>query len=245
MYIKFYTFWKKKMIVIANAFPKLQTVKDFVRPLRKKRCFGTRFDSQHVKVSQILAKSPSGQFYHVFPSLWRNLIWKMSPLLLGEMLGVFVDTFTADGKYSVIYCENLPLPIQMQLSVFLNFSFHLWNLHQISNILKKSMMVIANVLPKLQTLENFVRPFCKKHRLRTRLMILAILTWWSWLMFFRSSRVWISWLDHSLKSNVSEIAVTVNMWKSHKYLRNLHESTFIMCFHHFDGSWFGKCLPYY
>ena len=45
-------------MVIANAFPKLKTVKIFVRPLSKKRRFRTRLDSQHVKVSQILAKSP-------------------------------------------------------------------------------------------------------------------------------------------------------------------------------------------
>ena len=46
------------MIVVANVFPKLMTVKLLVRPLTKKRCVRTRFDSQHVKASQILAKSP-------------------------------------------------------------------------------------------------------------------------------------------------------------------------------------------
>ena len=40
----------------------------------------------------------------------------MSPLVIGEILGVFVNTLTADGKYPVQGCENLQLPIQMQLS---------------------------------------------------------------------------------------------------------------------------------
>ena len=40
----------------------------------------------------------------------------MSPLVLGEILGVFVNTLTADGKYPVQGCENLQLPIQMQRS---------------------------------------------------------------------------------------------------------------------------------
>ena len=40
----------------------------------------------------------------------------MSPLLLGEALVVFVNRLTADGKYPVQDCENLQLPIQMQLS---------------------------------------------------------------------------------------------------------------------------------
>ena len=45
------------MIVIAFLLRKLQAVKDFVRPLSKKQCFGTPFDSQHVKESQTLVKS--------------------------------------------------------------------------------------------------------------------------------------------------------------------------------------------
>ena len=40
----------------------------------------------------------------------------MSPLVLGEILGIFVNTLTADGKYPVPGSENLQLPIQMQLS---------------------------------------------------------------------------------------------------------------------------------
>ena len=40
----------------------------------------------------------------------------MSPLVLDEILGAFVNTFNADGKYPVQGSENLQLPIQMQLS---------------------------------------------------------------------------------------------------------------------------------
>ena len=42
--------------------------------------------------------------------------------------------------------------------------------------------------------------------------------------------MWKALLDHSLKSAVSEHALTVNMWKRPKYLQNLHESAFIMFF---------------
>ena len=65
----------------------------------------------------------------------------MSPLVLREKLGVFINTLSADGKYRVWDCENFPPPIQLQWSekqkVFLNFSFHFWNLNQNLNILKK------------------------------------------------------------------------------------------------------------
>ena len=40
----------------------------------------------------------------------------MSPVVLGEIVGVFVNTLTSDGKYPVQGCENLELPIQTQLS---------------------------------------------------------------------------------------------------------------------------------
>ena len=49
-------------------------------------------------------------------------------------------------------------------------------------------------------------------------------------MYIRNYRLWKSWLDHSLKSAVSEHALTVNMPKHRKYLQNLHESAFIMFF---------------
>ena len=86
---------KQKMIVIANEFPQVRNVKNLVRPISKKRPFRTCFDSQHVKASQILRKSQ---------------------LVLGELLAVFVNTLTTDGKYSVQDCENLQLPIEMKLS---------------------------------------------------------------------------------------------------------------------------------
>ena len=40
----------------------------------------------------------------------------MSPLVIGEIIGVFVNTLTAEGKYSIEDWENLPLPIYFQLS---------------------------------------------------------------------------------------------------------------------------------
>ena len=107
---------EKKMMVLPNVLPKLQTVKNFVTPLCKKRRFGTRLGSRHGKVSRIFTKPPWKCFYHVFSWIWRKLIWKISPWVLLEIWFVFVNTLTADGKCSIQYCENLQLPIQMQVS---------------------------------------------------------------------------------------------------------------------------------
>ena len=81
------------------------------------------------------------ELYHVFLSFSVKLIWKMSPLVLGEILELFLNTLTPAAKYPFQDCQNLPLPIQMQLSIkkklFRNFLFYFWNVHQNLNILKK------------------------------------------------------------------------------------------------------------
>ena len=64
----------------------------------------------------MLAKLPWERFYHGFLSFSMKLIPKISLRVLGEILGVFVNTLTAAGKYPVQRCENFQLPIQMQLS---------------------------------------------------------------------------------------------------------------------------------
>ena len=100
------------MILIANLFPKLQTVNIFVRPLTKKRRFRPRFYSEHVKAS----------------------------------------------------LNTSEISMRALVSCFL---FHFWNLHQILIILKKNVIVIANVSPKLQAMNILVRPLSKKRCFRT------------------------------------------------------------------------------
>ena len=95
----------------------------------------------------------------------------MSPLVLGQILGVFVDTLPADAKCPVGYYENLKLPIQMQLSgkrkTFSEFFVPLvdsaLNFKQFE---KKNMIAIANVFPKLQNVKILVRALSKNHRFR-------------------------------------------------------------------------------
>ena len=108
--------FKKKKIVIANVFPKLATAQRLVTPLTIQRRLKTFFDSQHVKRFQTLVKTSWEHFYHIFSSLWGEIIWKTSPWLKFEMIGLFVNTWTAHYKYPVPVCENLPFPFQIQLS---------------------------------------------------------------------------------------------------------------------------------
>ena len=84
---------------------------------------------------------------------------------------MFRNTLTANDKYPVRDCENVSSPIQMILSLkpktFSDSLYYFWNVHQILNILKKKMIVIASLFRKLQTVKELVRPLFKKHRSRT------------------------------------------------------------------------------
>ena len=108
--------FKKKKIVIANVFPKLATVQGLVTPLTIQRRLKISFYSQHTKRFKTLVKSSWEHFYHIFWSLWGEIIWTISTWLKFYIIGLFANTWTADYKYPVPDCENLPFAIQIQLS---------------------------------------------------------------------------------------------------------------------------------
>ena len=108
--------FKKKKIVIANVFPKLTTVQGLVTPLTIRRRLKSSLDTQQVKRFQTLVKSSWEHFYHIFSSMWGEMIWKISPWLKCEIIGLFVNTWTVHYKYPVTDCENLSFPMQIQLS---------------------------------------------------------------------------------------------------------------------------------
>ena len=107
--------FKKKKIVIANIFRKLATVISLVTPLAIQRSLKTFFNSQHVKRFQTLVKCAWEHFHHTFSSLWEERIWKISRWLKFEIIGFFVNSWTAGYKYPVPDCKNLSFPIQIKL----------------------------------------------------------------------------------------------------------------------------------
>ena len=159
--------FQKKKVVEGIVFPKLQNLKDFVRPHFRKSHFRTSFDSKHVKRSQTLVKSAWLHFYHIFSSLWRDMIWKTSTLIKCEILGLFVNTMTADASILFrvlrISCWLFKGNYLKNEKVFLGFLFHFWNFQQILNIFKKKKVVIANVFVELKNVKDLVRPHSKKH----------------------------------------------------------------------------------
>ena len=89
----------------------------------------------------------------------------MSPIVLDQILCVFVNTLTADGMYPLRIDRKCNSQVKWTYlknqKLFLDFLFHFWNLHRILNILKESIIVIANLFPKLQAAKILVRPLSK------------------------------------------------------------------------------------
>ena len=84
--------------------------------MSKKPRSRTPLASQHVKGCQTLLKFSRQHCYHIFSSLSGKLSRKISLLVICKILGLFVNTLTADGKYSLCNRENLPQTIQIELS---------------------------------------------------------------------------------------------------------------------------------
>ena len=87
---------------MADVFPKLRIPKKVVKSISKESLFRGPFEKQHGKRVQTLLKSERKHFYHIYWSLWRQLTYKMSLLVIAKILRMFVTTLTADDKYSLL-----------------------------------------------------------------------------------------------------------------------------------------------
>ena len=142
-----------------------------VTPLTIKRRLKTSIDSQQVKRFQIQVKASWEHFYHIFSSLWGERIWKISPWLKFEIIG-FLLTHGLLITCILFWIVRIFRSVFKSSSLknkkyFPGFLFHLSNLHQISNILQKKKIVIANVFPKLATVQGLVTPLTIQRRLKT------------------------------------------------------------------------------
>ena len=63
-----------------------------------------------------------------------------------EILGLFVNTFTANGKYSCCSMPNFQQQLQTPLLQEQKFSsiflLDIWNVHEIYNVVKKKMSLL-------------------------------------------------------------------------------------------------------
>ena len=118
-----------------------------------------------------LVKASWEHFYHIFSSLWGEIIWKISPWLKFKFIGFLLTNglpITSIMFRIVRICRSLFKASSLKKKKhFIEFLFHLWNLHQISNIFQKKIIVIANVFRKLATVQGLVTPLTIQRRLKT------------------------------------------------------------------------------
>ena len=93
--------------------------------MSNKSRFWRPFLKQRVKRAQTLLKSEPQNLKHNYWSLWKELSWKKSLLVICKVLRLFVNALTSDDKYSPFNGDNITEPIQTQFSlrqnIFLNF----------------------------------------------------------------------------------------------------------------------------
>ena len=84
--------------------------------MHNRSCSWKLFGSERVNECQKQLKSGEKDFYLIFSSFCAKLNYKKLFLIRSEILGLLVNTMTANYEYSRSNRENLPSPIYMQLS---------------------------------------------------------------------------------------------------------------------------------
>ena len=70
----------------------------------------------HGKRSQTLLKCEGQHLYYNHWWMWRQLSWKNSSIVICKILGLFVNTLTANDKYSLLNTHSLTQHNHMQIS---------------------------------------------------------------------------------------------------------------------------------
>ena len=125
----------------------------------KKQRLWKPFKSRHSKRSETRPKSVWQQFYHILKSLWQRLSSKISLLVIFEILGLFVNTLTANDMdlwivriyWNQFKCDYL------RNNFFSDFFAAVCQFSLNFNTLKIKMTLIAHAFPKLRTSKDVVR----------------------------------------------------------------------------------------
>ena len=123
---------KKNINLLAAVFPILRAPKNVIKQICKKFSLRGPFSKQHAKGDQTLLKSERHHLYHIYWSVWKQLSWKKSLLVICILWRVFLNTLTAHHRYSLLNRDKLRQPIQMQFyqnkENFLNSFLGFWKL---------------------------------------------------------------------------------------------------------------------
>ena len=91
----------------------------------EKPSFRTAFGNQPVNGQETLLKCVRHYYYPIFPWIWDKLSWKKSALVWSKILGLFVNTLTAEYTYSrrnmQILTQQVQTPLSLKQKIFSGF----------------------------------------------------------------------------------------------------------------------------
>ena len=101
----------------------------------EKPYFRTAFGNQPVNGEETLLKSARHYYYPIFPLIWDTLSWKKSAFVRSKILGLFVNTLTAEYMYSGRNMQTFTQQVQTPLTLkqktfsvfFIAFLKSTWN----------------------------------------------------------------------------------------------------------------------
>ena len=141
------------MSVLAWLFPKLLFPKEVATQTSRRSFFRTPFGNQRVNGFQTPLKVGRHHYYPFFPWISVKLSWKKTALLWLEILRLFVNTLTADDKYSCRNMQNFLQQLQTLLSqkrktfcgFFIEFLKCAWNLQHFKKKDECPSLIISEI----------------------------------------------------------------------------------------------------
>ena len=112
------------------------------------------FGNQPVNGYETLLKSAGHQSYPIFPWIWDKLSWKKSALVRSKILGLFVNSLTAEYTYSRrnmrTFTQHIQTPLSLKqktFSWFFNaFLKSTWNGEHFQEKEKSSSLSISEII---------------------------------------------------------------------------------------------------
>ena len=120
----------------------------------EKPSFRTAFVNQPVNERQTLLKSARHYYYPIFPWIGDKLSWKKSVLVRSKILGLFVNTLTAEYMYSGRNKQTFTQQVQTLLSLkqetfsgfFIAFLKYTWNGEHFQKKGESSSLSISEII---------------------------------------------------------------------------------------------------
>ena len=120
----------------------------------KRSCYRTLFGNQRINGFQTLPKSARRHYYPIFPWIRDILSWIKLALLWCDILRLFVNTLTADNKYSrsniQIFAQQLETPLSQKKKTFswffIAFLKFAWNLEQFERKDEYPRLIISQII---------------------------------------------------------------------------------------------------